>query len=168
MRRRRYLEVVGLAASSAAVAGCSGDDGTATGPDRNDDGMATATERNDVYRAAFRDAVERDGHAVEALAVETRVALAYSPAEPTEDGVRESLTDVARRFFDRVDGGWDVEGLDARVYVDGGLVVTWRMERAWIEAYLAGDITREELGRRVEGSVQRHDRTPSRTEASGG
>lgn len=153
MRRRRYLAGVVLAVGSTVVAGCS----------EPDDGATTVTERNDVYREAFRDAVEREGHEVEELAVGTRVSLAYRPAEASEDGVRESVSDVARGFFDRVNGGWDVEGLDARVSVDGALVATWRMERAWIEAYVAGDITRDELGRRVEGSVQREVPTGTAT-----
>ena len=136
MLRRRWLVV-------AAVAGCSG--GT-------DD---TPTDDSDTYRMAFRAAVERAGHAVRSLSVDDRVRLVYSPAEPTEAGVRASVEDVSRAFFDRVYGGWEPAGLDARVRIDGDLVAVWRMERAWVESYLDGDIDREELAARVENSVER-------------
>lgn len=145
MRRRRYLAGFALAALPS-VAGCSSDGGS---------GTATETDENEVYCDALRDAVEGDGHAVRELSVGERVALAYSPAEASEAGVRESVNEVARAFFDRVYGGWEVAGLDASVRVDGALVATWRMERAWIESYLDGDISREELGAKVEDSVER-------------
>ena len=138
MLRRRWLVV-----AAAAVAGCSG--GT-------DD---TPTDGSDAYRMAFRAAVERAGHAVRSLSVDDRVRLVYSPAEPTEAGVRASVEDVSRAFFDRVYGGWEPAGLDARVRIGGGLVAVWRMERAWVESYLDGDIDREELATRVENSVER-------------
>ena len=138
MLRRRVLVV-----AAAAVAGCSGS---------ADD---TPTDGGDAYRTAFRAAVERAGHAVRSLSVDDRVRLVYSPAEPTEAGVRASVEDVSRAFFDRVYGGWEPAGLDARVRIDGDLVAVWRMERAWIESYLDGDIDREELAARVENSVER-------------
>ena len=147
VRRRRYLAGIAVA-TAAPVAGCSGDG----------NGPATVTNRSDVYRNAFVDAIERDGHNVTTLAVDTRVDLEYTPAETSEEGVGESINHVARAFFDRVNGGWAVEGLDAGVLVEASVVATWNMERAWIEAYLDGDITREELGRRVEDSVERRDR----------
>jgi hypothetical protein len=141
--RRRSL----LALGAVALAGCSGSDAetpTETGPD-------------DAYRAAFVEAVERDGHAVGELSVDDRVTLTYSPDEPTEEGIGESVDDVARAFFDRVYGGWAVAGLDAGVRVDGDPVATWRMERAWIESYLDGDIGRDELAAKVERSVERRN-----------
>jgi hypothetical protein len=147
VRRRRYLARIAVA-TAAPVAGCSGDG----------DGPATVTNRDDVYRDAFVDAIERDGHVVATLAVDTRVDLEYTPAEASEPGIRRSINDVAKAFFDRVNGGWAVEGLDAGVLVEASVVATWNMERAWIEAYLDGDISREELGRRVEDSVERRDR----------
>ena len=147
MRRRRYL--AGFAVATAApVAGCSGEG----------DGPATVTDKSDVYRDAFVDAIERNGHVVATLAVDTRVDLEYTPAETSEEGVKESINHVARAFFDRVTGGWAVEGLDAGVLIEGSVVATWTMERAWIEAFVDGDISREELGRRVEDSVERRDR----------
>lgn len=54
-------------------------------------------------------------------------------------------------------GGWTARLLDASVYIDGSLVATWRMETAWIDAYLDGEITRDELGERVAASVERYD-----------
>ena len=144
MRRRSYLLAV---AAGLPLAGCSGDGGE-----------ETPTERGDgVYAGAFRDVVEREGHAVRELSVGERVALTYTPREPTEEGVRESIDDVARAFFDRVYGGWDVAGLDAEVRIDGEVVATWRMERSWIDAYLDGEMTREELAGKVEDSVERRD-----------
>lgn len=147
VRRRRYLAGIAVA-TAAPVAGCSGDG----------DGAATVTNQGEVYRNAFVDAVERNGHVVETLAVDTRVDLEYTPAEAPEEGVGESINHVARAFFDRVNGGWAVEGLDAGVLIEASVVATWHMERAWIEAYVDGDISREELGRRVEDSVERRDR----------
>ncbi|WP_254840217.1 hypothetical protein [Natronomonas marina] len=155
MRRRRYLAGLALAAVPA-TAGCSSDGGD----------PATETEDNEVYSNALRDAVESDGHAVRKLSVGERATLAYSPAEASEAGVRASVSDVARAFFDRVYGGWAVAGLDARVRVDGTLVATWRMERAWIESYLDGDISRDELGTKVENSVER--RVGTATPTAGG
>jgi len=144
MHRRRYL-VGAVSAAGLPLVGCTGD---------GDAGTETEDD-SDVYREAFRNALEDDGHAVGELSVDGRVRLSYSPAEPSEDGVRQSVNDAARAFFDRVYGGWDVDGLDARVLVDGELVATWRMERTWIESYLDGELSREELGRKVEDSVER-------------
>lgn len=158
MRRRRYLAGIAVATGTVPLAGCSG----------NGNGAATVTNQGAVYREAFVDAIERKDHVVREVTVETRVALTYAPAEASEEGVERSIRNVARAFFDRVNGGWDVEGLDARVTIDGDLVATWNMERAWIEAYVDGDITRAELGDRVEASVERYDGTqtgsPSPTE----
>ena len=146
MRRRSYLLAV---AAGLPLAGCS-----------DDDGAGTATERGDGVKAdAFREALEEEGHAVRELSVGERVALTYTPREPTEKGVRESVDDAARAFFDRVYGGWDVAGLDAAVRIDGEVVATWRMERSWIDAYLDGEMTREELAEKVEDSVERRDQS---------
>jgi len=153
VRRRRYLAGIAVA-TAAPVAGCSGDG----------DGSATVTNRSDVYRDAFVDAIERNGHVVATLAVDTRVDLEYTPAETSEEGVGESINHVARAFFDRVNGGWAVEGLDAGVLIEASVVATWNMERSWIEAFVDGDISREELGRRVEDSVERRER-PSTSDA---
>jgi hypothetical protein len=147
VRRRRYLAGIAVA-TAAPVAGCSGDGA----------GPATVTNQGEVYRNAFVDAIERNGHVVATLAVDTRVDLEYTPAETSEEGVGESINHVARAFFDRVNGGWAVEGLDAGVLIEASVVATWNMERAWIEAFVDGDISREELGRRVEDSVERRDR----------
>jgi hypothetical protein len=151
VRRRRYLAGVALAATP--LAGCSGDG----------NGAATVTNQGAVYREAFVDAIDRNDHVVRTLEVETRVALEYTPAAASEEGVRESVNDVARAFFDRVNGGWGVDGLDASVLIEGSLVATWNMERDWIEAYVDGDISRDELGKRVEDSVERHDATETGT-----
>jgi hypothetical protein len=152
MRRRRYIAGIALA-TAAPLAGCSSE-GT---------GASTDTNTSAVYRAAFVDAIEGNDHVVRAIDVETRVTLSYTPAEASESGVEESINDVARAFFDRVNGGWDVAGLSASVLIDGSVVATWNMERAWIEAYVDGDISREELGRRVEDSVERTDGTATGT-----
>lgn len=143
MRRRRYL--VGTVLAVTPLAGCSG----------NGNGAATVTNKSAVYREAFVSSIEDHDHVVRDVTVDSRVALEYSPAEASESGVAASVQDVARAFFGRVNGGWTVEGLDARVVVDGTLVATWRMESRWIESYVDGDITRDELGRRVENSVER-------------
>ena len=146
MQRRSYLLAV---AAGLSLAGCSGDDGA-----------ETATERGDGVKAnAFRKAIEEEeGHTVRELSIGERVALTYTPREPTEEGVRESIDDVARVFFDRAyDGQWGVSGLDATVRIDGEVVATWRMEQSWVDAYLDGEMSREELAARVEDSVERRD-----------
>jgi len=144
VQRRSYLLAV---TAGLPLAGCTGDGGE-----------ETPTERGDgVYADAFRDALAEKGHTVRDLSVDERVDLAYVPREPTEKGVRESVDDAARAFFDRVYGGWDVAGLDATVRIDGEVVATWRMERSWIDAYLDGEMTREELAGKVEDSVERRD-----------
>jgi hypothetical protein len=151
MRRRQYLRGC-LLAGSAALAGCSGGGETAT---ETDDGPS------EIRREAFRDALTENGITVHELAVDddTHVNVEYEPAEPTEESVRSSIDTAARAFFDRVYGesGWAVERLDARVVVVGRLVATWRMESEWIEQYLEGRISREEMAARVEDSVERHD-----------
>ena len=154
VRRRRYLAGIAVA-TAAPVAGCSGDGA----------GPGTVTNQGEVYRNAFVDAIERNGHVVATLAVDTRVDLEYTPAETSEEGVGESINHVARAFFDRVTGGWAVEGLDAGVLIEGSVAATWNMERSWIEAFVDGDISREELGRRVEDSVERRER-PSTSDES--
>ncbi|MUV87226.1 hypothetical protein GJ631_11785 [Natronomonas sp. CBA1123] len=151
MRRRQYLAGLSLA-SSALLAGCSGSDDTTATPD---------SESSDIRREAFREALTENGITVRELAVddESHVNLEYEPAEPTEESVRNSIDAAARAFFDRVYGesGWAVERLDARVVIDGTLVATWQMESEWIEQYLEGRISREEMAARVENSVERHD-----------
>jgi hypothetical protein len=151
MRRRQYLACVTLA-SSALVAGCSGSDETTP---ESDGGSS------DIRREAFRDALTEDGITVRELVIDddSHVNLEYEPAEPTEESVRDSIDTAARAFFDRVYGesGWAVERLDARVVVDGTLVATWHMKSKWIEQYLDGRISREEMAARVEDSVERHD-----------
>jgi len=155
MHRRRYLADAAALLVPSVLAGCSGDE---------PEGSGTPTSRNEVYRSAFVDSIERDNHAVVDLEVAPRVQLTYSPATSSEAGVEESIGHVARAFFDRVNGGWDVAGLDASVRVDGSIVATWNMESAWIEAYVDGDITRDELGKRVEDSVERRDTTATSTD----
>lgn len=158
MRRRRYL----LACSSlgTALAGCTG----------GSSGDATETEAaaaQTTYEDAFREALGREGIEIRDLTYDDgAVVVAYVPAEPTEEGVEESIQVAARAYFDRVYGGWNADRLDASAYVDDSLVATWHMETAWIDAYLAGEITREELGQRVEDSVERHDDGPGDTETT--
>jgi len=152
MRRRRVLAGIALATGSS-LSGCSGDD----------NGPATATARDDVRREAFVDAIERDDHVVETLTVDGRVSLEYTPAEASEAGIEASISDVALSFFRRNDGGWNVAGLDARVTVEESVVTTWHMEGRWIESYLDGDITRDELSLRVAESVERQTGTVSET-----
>ena len=151
MRRRQYLACVTLA-SNALLAGCSGSDETTP---ESDDGSS------DIRREAFRDALTEDGITVRELVIDddSHVNLEYEPAEPTEESVRDSIDTAARAFFDRVYGesGWAVERLDARVVVDGTLVATWHMKSEWIEQYLEGRLSREEMAARVEDSVERHD-----------
>lgn len=148
MRRRRYLAawtVIG-----GALAGCTGDDSGTT--------ETEAAAAQTAYEDAFREALAREDVEVRELAYDDgRVRLGYRPAEPSEAGVEESIEVAARAYFDRVYGGWNAARLDASVYVDGLLVATWHMETAWIDAYLDGEITREELGERVEDSVERYD-----------
>lgn len=154
MQRRRYLSVVQrrrylslcLAATVPATAGCSSDTD------------ANRTPRDAVYESALRDALTDEGMTIRTLS-ETNgtVELAYVPAEPTEASVETSIDTTATEFFYRVEGGWNVDLLDARVIVDGAVVATWQMKRSWIQAYLDGDLSRDQLGGKVQASVERHD-----------
>lgn len=145
MWRRRYLSLCAVTASGA-IAGCS------SGADSN------ATPRDAVYENALRDRLTDSGITVRRLSnTNGTVNLEYVPAEPTEASVETSIDTTATEFFNRVDGGWGVDVLEARIYIDGSLVATWQMERTWIEAYLDGDISRDELGEKVRASVERHD-----------
>lgn len=139
MRRRQYV-----ALAVAALAGC-------TTTDDDDD------DRSHVYEHAMQSALEDDGATVHELSVEENVAeIEYTPAEPTEESIQASIETGARAVYDRVYGGWDVDRLDARVVVDGELVVTWHVEREWVEQHRAGEISRDEFGRLVEDSVEEH------------
>lgn len=142
MRRRRYL--VGLStATGLALAGCTNDDDS---------------DPNEAYRNAFRSVLTDDGHTIREFEVDGGVVdLEYVPAEPTEEGVEASIQTIARAYYDRVYGGWDVDRLDAAVYVDGSLVATWRMESAWVQQHRDGDISRDELGEKVEASVEEYE-----------
>jgi len=162
MRRRRYLVSCALAAGSVS-AGCTGDSET-----EDDDG------RNDAYRRAFREELTEAGMEVLALGIDEGVVdLAYAPGDLPPDAdetkyearIEATVETGARAYYDRVYGGWDVERLDAAVRVDDSLVATWHMESAWVRQHLDGDITREELGRKVEGSVERRDSGGSEGEA---
>lgn len=149
MRRRGYL--VSCSLVGVTLAGC-------TGGDTSEPTETEAAADQTAYEDAFRDALSREGIAIRDLTYEDgSVRLEYEPAEPTEAGVEQSIEVAARAYFDRVYGGWNAARLDASAYVDGSLVATWRMETAWIDAYLAGEITRDELGQRVEDSVERFD-----------
>lgn len=148
MRRRRYLAA--FAVIGVALAGCTDGD-----PETTETEAAAAQT---AYEDAFREALAREDVEVRELAYDDgRVRVEYRPAEPSEASVEESIQVAARAYFDRVYGGWNAARLDASVYVDGSLVATWHMETAWIDAYLDGEITRDELGQRVEDSVERYD-----------
>jgi hypothetical protein len=151
MRRRRYLVCCGLTAG-IAIAGCTGNGDSEEEDDRGND---------EIRREAFRNALTGNGITIHELSIDenSHVILEYSPAEPTEESVEDSIDATARAFFDRVYGeeGWAVEQLDARVVVDGTLVATWSMKAEWIEQYLEGRLSREEMAARVEETVERHD-----------
>lgn len=160
MRRRCYLSLCGLAAGSS-IAGCTtiGDGGNSNGDGGGGDG---------AYRGTFRDSLTREGVEIRELTTDGgRVELVYAPGDLPDDGseeayetrVQETVETASRSFFDRVYGGWTVDRLDATVRIDGSVVATWRMDREWIERYLDGEYTREEMARRVEESVERHYET---------
>lgn len=153
MRRRRYLVGCALVAG-APLAGCTGDTSEPT--------ETEAAAEQTAYEDAFREELAREDVEIVALGYDDgRVTLEYEPPEPTEESVEASIEVGARAFFDRVYGGWTADRLDASVFVDGSLVATWHMDTEWIDAYLAGEITRDELGERVEGSVERYDEAAS-------
>lgn len=152
MDRRRYLA---LLAAGSPLAGCTGDQGPDVGSDADD---------SEVRRDALREALVREDIEVHELRVDgERVDLVYSPPAPEdadeaayEQQVEETIEVTARAFYRRVRGGWDVEGLDATVRVDGSVVATWRMESEWVAQHRSGDITREELREKIEATVERH------------
>lgn len=170
MRRRSYLALLGVA--TAGAAGCTGG-----GAGDDDGGQAL-----DARKSTFRDHLEDAGMEVLELAIEDdgTVTLEYEPGELTPDAdeaqiearIEETVDGAAHSFFDRVYGGWDVEFLDASVFVAGTLVVTWHMDGDWIDEYLAGAITREEMADRVEASVEQHEEggtgTPYESDAEDG
>lgn len=148
MRRRELLVLC------VALAGCTGGGGDSG----SGDGDGAGDERDDTYLTAFDDALaEADLEVLSLEVVQGVVELAYVPAEASEDGVEESIRDVGFAFYQRVRGGWDVDRLDAEVHVDDEVVATWEMRRAWIEAYLDGELSREELEARVEASVEEQE-----------
>lgn len=156
MLRRRYVALCALGVGGG-LAGCTNGDG--------DPGSG-----GDVYERAFREALTEENVEIHTLQNdERRVELVYSPGglgpDADEDDYRarveETINVVARAFFDRVYGGWEVDLLDATVRVEGSVVATWQMRREWIQGYLDGDLTRDEMGAKVEASVERHRGTPT-------
>lgn len=140
MYRRTYL-----AGACLALAGCSGSEGR-----QRDD--------SEVYRSALRETLEADGITVRDITVEDAVVdLEYEPAEPTEESVEESIHTTARAYYDRVYGGWEVDRLNSGVHVDETLVATWHMESQWVQQHRDGDISRGELGEKVEETVEQHE-----------
>jgi hypothetical protein len=144
MHRRRYL--AGLATGlGLTLVGC-------TGSKPADEG-----DSNEAYRNAFRDALTEADITIRTFAVSEGVLdLEYVPAEATEASVEESVRTIARAYYDRIYGGWDVDRMDAAAYIDDSLVATWRMESEWIQQHLDGEISRDELGEKIQGSVERH------------
>ncbi|WP_336136845.1 hypothetical protein [Natronomonas amylolytica] len=144
MRRRRYLAGLSTALGVAFV-GCT-DDGT----ERSDP--------NEAYRNAFRTTLTDEGITIRRFEVrEGVVALEYAPAEATEASVEESVRTAGGAYYDRIYGGWDVDRLEAEVFVDGSLVATWHMESRWVRQHRDGDISRDELGEKIQATVKRHD-----------
>lgn len=145
MRRRRYL--AGLSATvGLAVVGCTSNESNAN------------ADPNEAYRNAFRTTLTDEGISIRQFAVNDGVVdLEYVPAEPTEEGVENSIHTTARAYYDRVYGGWDVDRLEAAAFIDGSLVATWHMESRWVEQHRDGDISRDELGEKIEATVERHD-----------
>ncbi len=152
MERRRYL--VGCGTILGVITGC-----TTNEPDDGDD------TSNAVYREAFRDALTDDDIEIQTLTnTDGRVELVYSPgsiqpdatAPEIEARVEETVYIAAEAFFDRVYGGWAVDFLDATVKIQDTVVATWHMDSEWIDGYLAGEYSRNDLIEMVEASVERH------------
>lgn len=145
MRRRRYLSGLSSAIGFSLV-GC-----TSTNDEQEGD-------PNEAYRNAFRTTLTDAGITIRTFEVSDGVAdLEYVPAEATEASVEESVQTAARAYYDRIYGGWDVDRLEAAAFIDGTLVATWRMESEWVRQHRDGDITRDELGEKIQGTVERHD-----------
>jgi hypothetical protein len=144
MHRRRYL--AGLATGlGLTLVGCTGSQ------------PSTEGDPNGAYRNAFRSALTEADITIRNFAVSEGVLdLEYAPAEATEASVEESVRTIARAYYDRIYGGWDVERMEAAAFVDDSLVATWRMESEWVQQHLDGDISRDELGEKIQGSVERH------------
>lgn len=145
MHRRRYL--AGLStALGLAFAGCTG-----SGTEQSDP--------NEAYRNAFRTTLTDEGITIRRFEVGEGgvVELEYAPADATEASVEESVRTAGRAYYDRVYGGWDVDRLDATAFIDGSLVATWRMESQWVRQHRDGDISRDELGEKIQATVERHD-----------
>ncbi|MEF8914041.1 hypothetical protein [Natronomonas sp.] len=80
-----------------------------------------------------------------------------SPAEATEASIEESVRTAGRAYYDRIYGGWDVDRLDAAAFIDGSLVITWHMKSEWVRQHRDGDMSRDELGEKIQATVERHD-----------
>lgn len=144
MHRRRYLAGLSTAVGLSLV-GC-----TSNEPENGDP--------NEAYRNAFRTTLTDAGITIRTFEVNDGVVdLEYVPAEATEASVEASVQTAARAYYDRIYGGWDVDRLEAAAFIDGSLVATWRMESKWVRQHRDGDITRDELGEKIQGTVERHD-----------
>lgn len=143
MRRRRYLAGVSTV-FSLAVLGCTSDE--------------AESDPSEAYRNAFRTTLTDEGIAIRRFEVNDGVvALEYVPADATEASVEASVETIARAYYDRIYGGWEVDRLDAAAFIDGSRVATWHMESRWVQQHRDGDISRDELGAKIEATVERHD-----------
>jgi hypothetical protein len=155
MRRRTLLAVLG----SGLLAGCNSPseptespttaERTAT-PTATESPTATPTSTPEPnYAQRFRSKVESQ---VSVLSLETgeAVDLAYTSTAATREEVVTEMAYVAGYYAEVVGDGWAVSALRATPTRSDGVVIgEWRVESAWAESFVAGDLSDEAYLRRV-------------------
>jgi len=85
---------------------------------------------------------------------EDAVRIEYESLKPGDGVVPREAGQVINVFREFAGDGWEPTDIAATVYGDDGRRRgTWRMERAWLEALSAGDLSEVEFSRKVIASI---------------
>ena len=143
MHRRTLL--TGIAAGAAtASAGCLAG-GSSDGPPEfeSDDHqshleeLGAEIERRDVE---LNDAAVDDG----------TVGVDY---ETSAETMNDDLAEVAMAFVERIQGGWEIDRLEA--VGRGEAPTSWHAEAEWAEEYLNDEIDANEYGNKISETMER-------------
>jgi len=82
------------------------------------------------------------------------VRIEYESLKPGDGVVPREAGQVINVFRESAGDGWEPTDIVATVYADdGSRRGEWRMERAWLEALSAGELSEVEFSRRVIASI---------------
>lgn len=139
--RRRVL--AGVAAATAALAGCSGE----------------STPTDSPTPPQYRDRFDRNLRRIDVRSLtvaDGTVTLTYNASDVSESAIRADTQTVAIAWSQVVGAGWPVDRLRVRVYHEGRRVASYRIEASWAEKYndRTGGFDAEEYGSRIESTFE--------------